>query len=182
MKKRFFAEIGFVFLFIFSACLVNLAVMEMAVRIVNLFIVVDYFCAVIIRLAVSAVAVSGTVGAINYLLSYRKAEFAFGFYSGVFWLSVLIQLLLSILFKFHPFVSGGSFYLAGLLEHGSGFDSSSAVEYIGIIDYLIAFVLLSLLNYAVYSVCGVLGARKRLADREAIMSDKTAENKTYDHR
>ena len=78
MKKRFFAEMGFVFLFIFSSCLVNLAVMEIVVKVVDLFVVVDYFTAVILRLVVSAVTVSGMVGAINYLLAYKKAEFDLG--------------------------------------------------------------------------------------------------------
>lgn len=175
MKKRFFAEMGFVFIFIFSSCLVNLAVMEIAVKIVDLFVVVDYFTAVIVRLVVSAVTVSGMVGAINYLLSYKRAEFEIGVYSGSFWLATLVQLLLSVLFKFHPFIGGGSFYLAGLLEHGSSFDSSSAVEYIGIIDYLIAFVIFALFDYAVCAVLGILGARKRKADREALVSETQTE-------
>ena len=76
-----------------------------------------------------------------------------------------------MLFKFHPFIGGGSFYLAGLLEHGSSFDSSAAVEYIGIIDYLISFVIFALFNYTVCVVLGILGARKRKADREALVSE-----------
>ncbi|MBQ7384192.1 MAG: hypothetical protein IJV72_05315 [Clostridia bacterium] len=172
MKKRLFSESGFVFLFIFSACLVNLAVMALAVKIVNLFVVVDYFTAAVVRLISSVVTVSGTVGAIVYFISYRKAEFEFGLASGAFWIATLLQLLLSVLFKFYPFIGGGSLYLAGFLEHGRYFDSLSSVEYIGIIDYLLAFVILALFNFAVYLLCGKLGAHKRLYDREKLLSEK----------
>ncbi|MBO5415206.1 MAG: hypothetical protein J6A83_01075 [Clostridia bacterium] len=170
MKKRLFSESGFVFLFIFSACLVNLAVMALAVKIVNLFIVVDYFSAAVIRLITSCVTVSGMLGAIVYFISYRKADFSFGLSSGAFWLATALQLLISVLFKFNPFIGGGSLYLAGFFEHGSSFDSISSVEYIGIIDYLLAFAILALFNYAVYSVCGFIGKYKRLSDRKKLLS------------
>ncbi len=171
MKKQFLKETGSMFLCIFAACLVNLAAMSLAVKIVNLFVEVDYFMAVIIRLIVSFVVVSGIIGAVTYLLSYKLAEFNAKSSLCTFSLAIVLQLLLCILLKFYPFIGGGTVYLAGIFESGAAFTSASYIEYIGFIDYLLAFVIFSAGYLVTLLICGKIGEKKRIRDREELLSN-----------
>lgn len=176
MNKQFFKESGVLFLGLLLSCLLTLAISPLAERIVNIFIVVDYFCAVIIRLVASLLTVMGVFGALSYLLSYKTAEFRASRAVAEFTIATLVQLALSLLFKFSTFISGGVIYLAGIFEHGSYFDDTSKLEYIGIFDYLPAFFIFSALYLLAYVVCGRIGAAKRLKDRELLLSGKNNNN------
>ena len=170
MKKQFWSMSGVVFLCIFGACLLNLAVMSIVIKIVNLFIELDFFTAVVIRMMVSFLVVSGVPAVISYLVSYRMASFDVKNACGTFCLASLLQLAISLLLKFHPFIGGGTFYLAGIFESGSAFNESADIEYIGIIDYLLAFAVYFAVGLALYILCGKIGEKKRLRDREKLTS------------
>ena len=171
MKKQFWMETGALFLSIFSACLLNLAVMPLILRIIDLFVEVEYFAQMLIRIVISVAVVGGIPAAVCYFVSYRKAEFELPRACGTFSLVTLFQLLFSILLKFYPFISGGVLYLAGIFEHGTEFSSAADIEAIGFVDYLLAFVLLSVFNLVAYVICGKIGASKRLKDREKLRSE-----------
>ncbi len=170
MKNKFFVGSGAVFLCLFSATLLNLPIMALIIKAIDLFVEVDFFAEAIIRLFVSVLTVSGISGAVCYLVAYRSASFNASLFLGNFSISVLIQLAFSLLLKFAKFIAGGTLYLAGLFEHGRGFTATEDIEFIGLIDYLLAFFILSLITALTSIVCGKIGAKKRLKDREDLLS------------
>ena len=168
MKKQFFSMCGVVFLCIFGACLLNLLVMSMVLKIANILVVVEPFTEVVIRLVVSIIVVAGVPSAVAYLVSYKMASFDVKNAVGTFCVASVFQLLLALLLKFHPFISGGVLYLAGIFESGSSFANGADVKYIGIFDYLPAYAICFVVGAFSYVVCGKLGMKKRLKDREEL--------------
>jgi len=175
MKKQFWMETGALFLAIFASCLLNLLVMPFILRVIDLFVEVEYFPQMIIRIIISLAVVAGIPAAVRYFVSYRKAEFNMARASLCFAVATVFQLLVSILLKFYPFISGGTLYLAGILEHGADFSSSAKIETIGLIDYILAFAAFSAIYYVAYIVCGKIGVVKRLKDREELISSNNGE-------
>lgn len=175
MKKQLFKETGVMFLHIFLPCLVNLLIMDMVLRVADMIVEIDYFAAVVIRLVVSVLVVAGAIGTITYLLSYNIACFDAKRSVLTFSLATVFHLLLCLLLKFHPFIGGGVVYLAGILEHGANFSSGSDIEYIGLIDYLLAFIIISAIYFLTLIVSGKIGVRMRLRSREALLSKNNAE-------
>ena len=170
MKKTFFLDAGIQFLYIFSACILNLLISGVALKIVDTFVLLDYSVLCIIRMAVSAIAVAGILGALTYLLSYRKASFSAGYFTGTFFAGAALQLAISLLFKFRAFISGGVMYLAGIFEHGTAL-SAEGWEYVGIIDYLLAFFIFTVVYYVTCVVCGKVAVKKRLRDRAELIGE-----------
>ena len=175
MKKQLLKETGTMFLCIFLPCLINLLIMNMAVRAADMLVEIDYFAAVVIRLVVSVLVVAGAMGAITYMLSYHTAEFDAKRSLLTFSLATVFQLLLCVMLKFHPFVGGGAIYLAGIFEHGADFSSGIDIVYIGLIDYLLAFFALSAIYLLTIMLCGRIGVRTRLRRREALMAENNAD-------
>lgn len=175
MKKQLFKESGAMFLALFLPCLINLLVMDMAVRFADMIVEIDYFSAVVIRLVVSVIVVAGAIGAITYMLSYHTAEFNTKGSLLRLSLATVLQLALCLLLKFHPSVGGGVVYLAGIFEHGTGFSSGSDIVYIGIIDYLLAFFVISAVYFLTLVICGRMGVRVRLHRREDLTTKKNTE-------
>ena len=170
MKKTFFIDSGIQFLYVFSACILNLLISGVALKMIDTFVLLDYSVLCIIRMAVSAIAVAGILGALTYMLSYRKASFSAGYFSGTFFAGVALQLAVSLLFKFRAFISGGVMYLAGIFEHGTAL-SAEGWEYVGIIDYLLAFLIFTAVYYLTCVVCGKVAVKKRLRDRAELIGE-----------
>ena len=168
MKKQFFSMCGVVFLCIFCACFLNLAVMTTVLRIANILVEVEPFTEVVIRLAVSIIMVAGVPSVVAFLVAYKMAKFDVKNACGTFCVASVFQLLLALLFKFHPFISGGVLYLAGIFESGSSFANGADIEYIGIFDYLPAYAICFALGLVSYLVFGKFGMKKRLKDREEL--------------
>lgn len=168
MKKQFFSMCGVVFLCIFCACLLNLAIMNVVLRMANILIVVEPFTEVIIRLVVSIIVVVGVPSVVVFLVSYKMATFDTKNALGTYCIASVFQLILSLLFKFHPFISGGVLYLAGIFESGSSFKNGADIEYIGIFDYLPAYAICFVVGLASYLIFGKLGMNKRIKDREKL--------------
>ena len=171
MKNKIFVGSGAEFLCLFSAAIINLPIMALVLKLVDMFVALDFFPVIIIRLIVSVLTVSGITGAVCYLTAYRSAAFNVSLFSGNYLFAAIIQLAFSLLLKFRPFIAGGTQYLAGIFEHGSAFSSLDDIEYIGLIDYLLAFMILSVITYAASIICGVIGKSNRLRDREKLLSD-----------
>ena len=170
MKKTFFIDSGIQFLYIFSACILNLLISGILLKMVDTFVLLDYSVLCIIRMAVSAIAVAGILGALTYLLSYRKASFSAGYFTATFFAGAALQLAISLLFKFRAFISGGVMYLAGIFEHGTAL-SAEGWELVGIIDYLLAFLIFTAVYYVTCVVCGKVAVKNRLRDRAELIGE-----------
>lgn len=171
MKKNFLIDSGIMFIYIFSACISNLLIAGVTLKIIDAFVLLGYFTLSTVKMAISGIAVAGILGALTYLLSYRKASFSVGYFSATFFAGAAVQLVLSVLFKFRTFISGGVMYLAGIFEHGTEL-SAEGWEYVGIIDYLLAFLVFTAVYYLTCIVCGKVAVKKRLRDRAELIGNK----------
>lgn len=150
------------------ACVLNLAVSALLVKIVNLFIEVEYFEAAIVRI-VSSLLTSGVIlGAVAFFESHKTLEFT----PAPMLFSLLMaggaHLILCIVLMFTPFMAGGVRELAGVLSMGDHFNSASMIEDIYLWMYLVAFAIHLAYEIAVCMLCGWLGKWKRLRDRSKL--------------
>ncbi len=172
MKKPFWFGVLVWLAALLGGCLVNLLVCSMAIKIVNLFIVVEFFESAIIRTAASFVTLCGVVGALTYYEGFKKAEFSP-------WGTVLElcvagvgQLALSIPLMFYPFIAGGTRYLAGLINMGEHFDSSERIAEIYLWTYLASFAIYLAAEIFAAVLLGVVGKKNRLKQRRELLTEQ----------
>lgn len=170
MKNKIFTGSGVMLLSILFSCLLNIVVLWFVLKVVDLFVEVEFFGRIIMSIVVSTLVISGLLGAIRYLVAYRTAAFDLAGFSISYLFATLIQFAIAFLLKFAPAVAGGTVYLAGIFEHGSQFSNVSDIEYIGLLDYIPAFFILSAVVYVINVACGYIGKNKRLKDRAEILS------------
>lgn len=151
-----------------AACLLNLAVSALLVRIVNLFVVVDYFSAAIIRIISGFLSCGAVLGAMTFRFGYKSVEFRPLLLLASLTLAALGHLALCLLFMFHPFISGGVRELAGVLAMGDAFDGADMIGEIYLWTYLGAFWIDFAVQAVVALVCTYLGKQMRLKGRETI--------------
>ena len=168
MKKQFIYTSLTYLVALIAASLVNLAVCALSVRIVNLFVVVDYFTAAIVKAAVSFFTIGGVLGALSYHDAYRRLEFRPAYISATVAAAGVVHLALSTVMMFHPFIAGGTRYLAGLMDMGSSFNSSDNIKDIYLWTYLGSFAIYLAVEIAVSLVCAYVGRKKRISNRKAI--------------
>lgn len=151
-----------------AACLLNLAVSAVLVRIVNLFIVVDYFAGAIVRLISGFLTCGAVLGAMSFRQSYKSVEFRPLSLLASLALAGAAHLLLCLLFMFHPFIAGGVRSLAGVLALGESFDGADMIGEIYLWTYLGAFAIDLAVQTAVAMICGAVGKRRRWKDRSTL--------------
>ena len=161
--------------YMFISCVVIMLAEILAVKVVNLFIVTEYYELTVLRAVVYTVGVNAVLGAIAYKEGYRAARYPIGetIVSGL--LASLLHALVSLLFHFQAFCSGGVRFLTALLHYGKGLNSNTLMDELGILDFLLVFAVNSVVYIVIMIVLGKLGEYKRLADRED-MTDNTAHN------
>ena len=151
------------------ACLVNLLVSYITVKIVNLFIVVDYFASAVVNVVVAFIVVPFITGVIFYYESYKSAEFNPWHICGAVALGGVAHLGLSMLLMFYPFIAGGTRYLALIINFGNKFSSIEDVEQIYLWAYLISFFIYLVVQMCVSLMMGYIAKNKRLKIREELM-------------
>lgn len=150
------------------ACLLNLAVSALILKIVSAFVVMDYFSASVLRVVVGFFTGGTVIGAVIYRESYRSLQFPVGITVLSMLLAGAAHLILCLLLMFYPFIAGGVRYLAGILCMGTGFDSAAMIEDIYLWAYVLAFFLYLVFEICVSLIGGFLGKRMRLKNRESI--------------
>lgn len=171
MNKGILKGMGVCLLGLILSCLLSLLTAPLFVRIVDMFITTEGFVEVLVMALVSLLTVCATFGVVAYLVAYHMASFDVGGSALRLGVALLIQLAVALLLKFEPFVAGGVKYLAAIFEFGVSIGADSKAEMIGLIDYLLAFVIFSAIYMASYLGFGILGRKKRMADREELFSD-----------
>lgn len=166
MKKKIGNNALFYLICLVVACLLNLASSALLIRIVNLFIEVQYFEASVIRV-ISSLLMNGLIlGAVCWYDSHHSAEFQ-PFFTGLsLALASLIHLLLCIVLMFTPFMAGGVRDLAGILTAGDGFHSKSMIEEITLWTYLLSYGIFFIFEVAICLACGFIGKTQRLRRRK----------------
>ena len=156
------------------ACLVNLLVSYVMVKIVNLFVVVDYFTAAVVNVVVAFIVVPFIAAAIFYYECYKSAEFNPWHICGAVALGGVAHLGLSMLLMFYPFIAGGTRYLALIINFGNNFSSSKDVEQIYLWAYLASFFIYLTVQLCASLIMGYIARNTRLKIREQLkQSDKS---------
>ena len=169
MKKQFFVNSFIYFIAIVAACLVNfIGVSSLVVKIVNLFIVVDFYISAIISAAVAFVVVGGVVGTLAYFEAFKSEEFAPAKLLGTVSVAGVFHLAISTLMGFHPFIAGGTKYLAGLISMGEKFDSAGSAADIYLWEYLASFAIYLVFEIIAVELGAYLGKRRRAQQKESL--------------
>jgi len=168
MKKQYFSDALVYGICMIAAALLNLAVSGLIVKIVTLLIAPEFFVLAIVRAVVGFLTGAVVLGLVIGCEGYKSVSFS----AKQITVSVLIasvgHFLLSFLLRFYPFVSGGTRYLGGLLEHGSDFDGFAAVADVALWAYIAAFWIIKLGELVLCLVAGKCGMKARIKSRESI--------------
>ncbi len=157
--------------YMFIACVVIMLAEILTVKVVNLFIVTEYYELTVLRAVVYTVGVNAVLGAIAYKEGYRMARYPIveTIISGL--LASLLHALVSLIFHFQAFCAGGVRFVTALLHYGKDLTVNTLMDELGALDFLPVFALNSLVYIAIMITLGKLGEYKRLADREEITED-----------
>lgn len=176
MKKKIGNNALFYLICLIVACLLNLAVSALMIKIVNLFIEVEYFETSVIRMVCSLLMNGLILGAVCWFDSHHSAEFhAFSTVLSLLIASV-IHLLLCVVLMFTPFMAGGVRDLAGVLTMGNSFYSAAMIEEITLWMYLLAYGIFFVFEAAVCLACGYLGKAQRLRQRKELYDNQGGSN------
>ena len=168
MKKHFWISALIALVTMVVSSLLNLAVSALAFKILDLFIVVDYYAAAIVKTVIAFVVFCGVIGSIHFYEGYKRVEFSPVHICGTVAVGGVAHLVLSVLLVFHPMIAGGTRFLAGLIDMGRGFNSEVQVENIYLWTYLISFAIYLAAQIISSVACGYFGKRYRLYNRTQI--------------
>ena len=168
MKNRFWINSLTALITMVVASLLNLAVCALAVKILDLFIVVDYFTAAVLKIVMSFIVFGGVIGAVHFYDGYKRVEFLPAHICGSVAVGGVAHLALSVLLVFHPMIAGGTRFLAGILDMGKSFNAEERVDDIYLWTYLISFGMYLAVQIAISVACGYFGKKYRLYNRTQI--------------
>lgn len=177
MKKQFIVNSVTYLICMVAACLLNLAVSALAVKIVNALILPEFYVLAIVRVAVGILTGCIVIGAIFIYEGYKTVSFSFFGVVLPMLLAAVVHFALAFVFKFYPFIAGGTHYLGGLIESGDGFSSFESVEDVRLYAYIAAFWIAKAAEIIIAPVCCFLGKRLRIKNRETIVGYNNIEDK-----
>ena len=150
------------------SCIVIMLCEILAIKIVNLFVVTQYFELCIIRAVIYTVGVNALLGVISYREGYRAARFPIldTVISTV--IASAIHLVFALLFSFEAFAAGGVRFITALFRFGDALNGNTFMGTLGRADFIPFFILNSLVYIAVIILLGKLGEKNRLKQRESL--------------
>jgi hypothetical protein len=148
------------------SCLVVMFAEMLAVKVVNLFVVTNYFELCIIRAVIYTLGVNALLAVIAFYEGYRdaKAHPVSVAASGV--IATLIHSLFALLFNFEAFCAGGVRSIAALVKFGKAIDSELFIGTLTKRDLVIFFFINSAIYISVMIVANIFGARYRQKERQ----------------
>lgn len=157
------------------SCLVIMFAEMLAIKIVNLFVVTQYFELCVIRTVIYTVGVCTLLAIISYREGYRAASFSIieTAISGA--IASLIHFVFALLFSFEAFCAGGVRFITALVRFGSSLNSNTFMGTLSRVDFVPFFFINSFIYVALMIAFGKLGQHKRLADREELLGKNTSE-------
>ena len=159
--------------YMFISCVVIMLAEILTVKVVNLFVVTEYYELTVLRAVVYTVGVNAVLGLIAYKEGYRAARYPIleTLVSG--FLASLLHALVSLLFHFEAFCAGGVKFITALLHYGRDLTVNTLMDELGALDFLPVFLVNSLVYIGLMILLGKLGEYKRLADREDLTANNT---------
>lgn len=177
MKKQIFANSVTYLICMVAASLLNLAVSALAVKIVNALILPEFFVLAIVRAVAGILTCCIIIGAIFFYEGYKTVSFSLWKVVLPMLLAAAVHFIIAFIFKFYPFIAGGTHYLGGLIESGDGFSSFDSVADVSLWAYIAAFWIAKAAEIIVALICCLLGKRLRIKNRETIKGYNNIEEK-----
>ncbi len=171
MKKQFLVNGLIYFICIFAALLLNLIATGIALKIVDMVIEMTFFSIALTRIVTAFLLLGGVMCAVGYFEEHKEMSVNFPLCALSFAVAYIINLGLALLFGFHPFIAGGSKYLAGLLRFGGEFTDADLFRNVPLFFYIAAFTIYIILIFALFLLCAVIGKNKRISDRKELMGN-----------
>lgn len=156
------------------SCVIVMCAEILAVKIINLFVVTEYFSLTVIRAILYTVGVNALLAIISYREGYKTAYFSIPetLMSGA--IATLLHLVFALLFNFEAFSAGGVKSITALIRFGADLNSNALTSSLTRLDFIPFFLLNSLVYIGIMIGFGKLGEHMRLADREELIGTNTS--------
>lgn len=160
------------FIYFFGSCFVVMLAEALLTKIVNQFVLLDYFPLTIIRVVIYSIGVPAIIAALGYFEGYREAYISHGETAISCALALIPHILFAMLFKFEAFVSGAVRFVAGFIHNGTGITNDNLVNKTPYHLFLIVFAAYGIVYSLVLLYSRSLGASKRLCDRAELRKNE----------
>lgn len=167
---------GLLFAFyMFASCLVVMLAEIFIIRVLTLFVGLNYFILCIIRAAIYLIGVNVMLALTAYRSGYKAACASFfgTLISGI--LALLPYFLFCLLFGFGAFCAGSVKFVTALVKFGPSLADSSFMGQLSRLDYIPVFFAIGLFYCILMAVSKKLGAAKRLVDRAELTANQKAD-------
>ncbi len=154
--------------YIIGACLCAAAVDLLALKVLNEFLVISIYAQTVIRVVIYAIAPVSVIAVVSFKEGYREAgsNLSENIISCVF--ASVGVFLVSLLFTFNRFVSGGVKYIASLIAYGNRISDAEQIANVKYRYAIPVFVGMFVIYSVAICIFKKLGADKRLKDRAAL--------------
>ena len=173
MKKQILADAIVYLITMAVAMLLNLLVSAFLETVLASFGVDAYYERAFVRIASGVLVGSGVLGALIYRECYKSMEYRPLLLAASLALAGVGQLILALLLRFHPIVSGGVRDLAGVISLGDRFTSVEMIEKIPLLASVFSFVVCLLIEIGVALWLGFLGKRNREKNRDMLVGQNS---------
>lgn len=163
----------FNFMYIVIASFAARVFSNLAVKIVDLFVELDFLSASIVRLITLFGFSAVLIVLFAYKSGYREARFDKVESVASSSAASLLHFLLGMLFAYTPWLFGATRHLAGFLAFGSNYNDDSRIEEIPF-GVLVAVALVgAVLTVVAITVANYVGFRRRLVHRQELTKSET---------
>ena len=178
MKKKDVAVNAAVyFVFVLLSCVFARVFSNMAVKLVDLLVELQFISASGVRVATLMLFSAFFIVFISFKYGYHTAYFDMNDSLVSSLLAVAVHFLLALATVFSPWVSGATKHIGGFVAFGDNYTSAEHMRAIPMLTLIMIGVLMALL-YAGLLVLGThLGVKKRFADRAELMGDSESQEK-----
>ena len=170
MQKRTFKEhLQYVLIwlfFIWASCLISIAVDGLLVKMITGFTgEVSYHIGAIIHTITMILGAAVPLAAISYMIAFHLGDFSSlnSVIEGS--IAAVLHLGIGILLGFPVWITGGVKWLAGVIEYGDRLYGSQYMQDIALRNYLLAFLIFTVVYLVIKYVFGYLGRYYRIKQR-----------------
>ena len=159
-------------LYMLGACIACMCAEIFIVKVVTLLFVIDDFTLCIIRTVIYTLGVNAILCILAYKEGYRSAVSSplSTFIAGA--MATVMHLLFALLFSFEAFSAGGVRFIVGLYKFGSRLSESSLIANLPRSEFIVIFIVNSLIYCALMAVAQAIGAKRRIIDRRDLTKDQ----------
>lgn len=172
-KKDVIVNAVVYFIFVIVSCVFARIFSNMAVKLVDLFVELQFISASGVRVATLMLFSAFFIVFISFKYGYHTAYFDMKESLLSLLLSIAMHFLLSFATLFSPWVAGATKHIGGFVVFGDNYTTAEHMMAIPMITLIMIGVLMALLFAGLLVLGTHLGANKRLADRAELMASES---------